>query len=606
MRLPELDNSNPYQRLRGQMLIVLLLFGLIPLVVAGGAGFLAYQQENEARTRNVLESMVKNRKATIDLFLEEKLRQLELAGASLSVEQLSRPELLESIRDCMRRDDGGIVDLGLISEQGKHLAYIGPYSLQDRDYHDEPWFKEVMVRGRHQSDVFLGFRRFPHMVMAVKKREAGHSFVLRVTIDTDRLSQLVREGGLESGADVFILNRTSELQTHHSHQQRLMEKSDLGIISPHSGVRVVEQVHGRQNELVATAWLHGDSWALVARQRVPGYSALLGAHPGVIFVFVLGLIAIPVLSYLIARHRLRQIRGLEAEHAALFESAAQSQKMAAIGRLAAGIAHEINNPLAVIHAQVGVLTDRLDEEEQASSLVVELRERLRKITAQVDRGRKVTHRLLGFSRRVGPDEEPVDVQAALEETIAFVEKDAESSQIRLVRSYDPEVPIIRSSLSQMQQVFLNLINNAMDALARTPARLAPGASGDSEPLPGGTKDGEIQLAIAKDENAVLVRIADNGPGIAETDLAHVFEPFFSTKGSTHNGLGLAICREIMRGLGGRIEVRSKLGEGTTFNLWFPFEIGRSARSDSSIGPATGGESMMGAGRLVQGKEVPGA
>jgi len=542
--------QSPYRKLRGQMFMVLLLFGLVPTIAMGIAGFVANRENIETRTRNVLEAMVKNRKATVELFLEEKLRELDLAASSLAVSDLSRPQVLEALRDQMRRERGAIVDLGLIGQDGRHVGYAGPYHLQDQDYSDQPWFQQVMVLGRYESDIFLGFRRFPHMVMAVKKREAGRDFILRATIDTDLLSALVREGGLESGADVFILNRAGEYQTRYSDEHRLMEKADLGPIPLHSGVRVVE-AERQARELVATAWLRGEQWVLVARQELPGFSVLVDAHPAVLWVLLAGLILVPLLSHLIARHRLQQFRGLETERAALYESVAQSQKMAAIGRLAAGVAHEINNPLAIIQAQVGVLSDVLAEGADFAQ-AGEFRERFKKIEAQVERGRKVTHRLLGFSRRVGLDLEPVDVAAALDETVGFVEKEVQATNIRIVREYESDVPIIRSSLSQMQQVFLNLINNAVDAMVH---------------------DGELRLAVRRSAGGVEVRVADNGPGIPEKDFGKIFDPFYSTKsgGAQHSGLGLAICQEIMHSLGGRISVESAAGRGTEFALWFPPE-----------------------------------
>jgi two-component system NtrC family sensor kinase len=264
-----------------------------------------------------------------------------------------------------------------------------------------------------------------------------------------------------------------------------------------------------------------------------------------------GLVVIPVLSYFIARYRLSQFRTLEEEHAALYESVAQSQKMAAIGRLAAGVAHEINNPLAIIQAQIGVLADIVKDNPEFPS-ASEFRERVSKIEAQVERGRKVTHRLLGFSRRVGPELEPVDVIAALEETVSLLEKDLEASRIQIIRDYGQDIPIIRSSLSQMQQVFLNLINNALDAIG---------------------EDGRVQLSVQPLDGGVTVKVGDTGPGILEKDLSRIFEPFFSTKSplGRHTGLGLAICQEIMRGLNGRIEVASAVGKGTVFSLWFPLE-----------------------------------
>ena len=153
---------------------------------------------------------------------------------------------------------------------------------------------------------------------------------------------------------------------------------------------------------------------------------------------------------------------------------------------------------------------------------------------------------------VGPELEPVNVAAALDETVSFVEKELEASRIRLVREYSPDAPIVRSKLAQMQQVFLNLINNGLDAIGQ---------------------DGELRLSVRTADGGVVVQVSDTGPGIPEKDLAKIFEPFFSTKRGDqhHTGLGLAICREIMQGLGGRISVESTPGTGTVFSLWFPRE-----------------------------------
>ncbi len=544
-------DTSPYRRLRGQMFLALLCFGLIPLVVTGMAGLLESRKAMETRTRSALEAMVKNRKATVELFLEEKMRQLELLAAACSVAQLSNPQFLESSRNQMQSQGGGIVDLGFIADTGRHEAYVGPYRLQGLDYSGESWFQQVVVLGRYQSDIFLGFRRFPHMIMAVKKRQAGRDWILRASIDTDLLSGLVREGSLESGADVFIVNRTGEYQTRSSDKHRLMEKADISPVPPHSGVRVTEQRQAERRELVATGWLRGEAWIVVARQPVPGMLGLLDIRSSLIWLSALALVAVPVLSHGIARHRLKQIQALEAEHAALCESVAQSQKMAAIGRLAAGVAHEINNPLAIIQAQAGVMSD-IVAEGSVGTHAAEFKERLARIDAQVERGRKVTHRLLGFSRRVGSEWEPVNVVAALDETVGFVERELEASRIRITREYGAEVPLVQSSLAQMQQVFLNLINNALDAIEQ---------------------DGELRLGVQPADGGVAVTVADTGPGIPEKDLARIFEPFYSTKSGHqhHTGLGLAICREIMRGLGGRISVESTPGAGTVFSLWFPRE-----------------------------------
>ena len=120
----------------------------------------------------------------------------------------------------------------------------------------------------------------------------------------------------------------------------------------------------------------------------------------------------------------------------------------------------------------------------------------------------------------------------------------------LVRHYAPEVPPIHSNLAQTQQVFLTLVNSALDAV------------GDQ---------GEVHLHVEGSGLGVAVRIQDDGPGIPPEELGHVFEPFLSTTSDSgnHRGLGLASCRDVMRNLGGRLDVTSVPGRGTTFSLWFP-------------------------------------
>lgn len=534
--------GNPYHRIRGQMLAVLLGFGLLPLGAMGVAGYLANRDSAGARARSALEAMVRNRKVTVEYFLRESQRGIGTLAAALPVAELSKREVLAAVRDDSRREGGALVDLGLISDRGRHVAYVGPYKLEHADYSGEAWFQQVLLRGSYASDVFLGFRRFPHLVVAVKKREGGRDWILRATLDTDALGALVREGGLEVGAELSVLNRRGEVQVSSSDELRPMERADLGPVPLHSGVRIEEVARGRGRELVATAWLKGQSWVLVGRQAVPRPSLLLLAHPAVSTVFVAGLLGVVLLSFLVSRARLRQFRALEAERASLYASVAQAQKMAAIGRMAASIAHEVNSPLANIGAQVGVVGD-LVKEHPALPCSEELRSRIQKIEAQLERGRKITHRLLGFSRRVGPEREPVDVAAALDETVSLLEKELEAEQIEVLRDYDRELPAVESSLAQMQQVFLNLINHAVDAV-------------------GGK--GQLWLLVRSHEGGVQVKIAHSGPGLSPEEQRRAFDA-----AAGEPGLGLAICREIVAALDGRVELEGG-GARPTFSLWFPF------------------------------------
>lgn len=229
----------------------------------------------------------------------------------------------------------------------------------------------------------------------------------------------------------------------------------------------------------------------------------------------------------------------------------EAEKLASLGRIAAGVAHEINNPLAIINEKAGLMQDLLSmsadfEQKQNISSQIE------GITGSVNRCRTITHRLLGFARRMDITIEPLNLNEAIQETIEFLKSDILTKSAQLDLNFAEDLPEIRSDKIQLEQVFLNLIKNAVDAVAT---------------------GGEIAITTSrKDEGTVQVFISDNGAGIPKDKLNHIFEPFFTTKErGKGTGLGLFVSHAILRKLGSRIQVQSEAGKGTTFTLDIPIK-----------------------------------
>lgn len=228
-----------------------------------------------------------------------------------------------------------------------------------------------------------------------------------------------------------------------------------------------------------------------------------------------------------------------------------SEKLASLGRLSAGVAHEINNPLAIINEKAGLMKDILDLDR-------DLPQRKRflaivdSIMESVNRCRTITHRLLGFARsRVGVIE-VFDMNAAVRDVLGFLEKDILLKNVSLELLLSEELPLIANDRTQLQQVLLNIIKNAVDAV---PDR------------------GRISVATRPREGGIQLTIADSGPGIPEDAIRHIFEPFYTTKEKGKGtGLGLFISYGIIKKLGGGISVESALGEGTTFTIELPLRI----------------------------------
>jgi len=221
----------------------------------------------------------------------------------------------------------------------------------------------------------------------------------------------------------------------------------------------------------------------------------------------------------------------------------QSEKMAAVGKLAAGMAHEINNPLFVISGRLQMLLGN-------KKLPKGLRDDLKIIDNQADRIRNLIDRFLTFARKTSPNEERLDVNKIITNVLPFLSyHKLPSHKIRITKDFAKKLPLIKGDSHQLQEVFINLFINACQAMPE-----------------GGRL---IIKTVNSGGEFVRISISDTGHGIDPKNLNNLFMPFFSTK-SEGTGLGLSICYNIIKNHHGFIEVESQVGKGTTFIIKFPF------------------------------------
>lgn len=251
-------------------------------------------------------------------------------------------------------------------------------------------------------------------------------------------------------------------------------------------------------------------------------------------------------TYLVSRIHQADKKRVNALHHA--ESA---NKLAAIGRLASGVAHEVNNPLAIINEKNGLLLDILSAQEKT-----EQQQRLislaSDVTGAVRRCGRITRRLLDFARHMEPSIELVSVENIVRQILSFYEKEAERLQITTQLDFSDQIPDLKTDKGSLQQIFLNLIENAFDAMKN---------------------GGELTISAGLEDDVLKVSVADTGTGIAKEERHKIFEPFYSSKKEMwKTGLGLSITYGLVKEIHGDITVKSSAGIGSKFILTLPIKI----------------------------------
>jgi PAS domain S-box-containing protein len=230
----------------------------------------------------------------------------------------------------------------------------------------------------------------------------------------------------------------------------------------------------------------------------------------------------------------------------------QSEKLSSIGLLAAGVAHEVNTPLAVISSYTQMLTKQLRDDTRLAPV-------LEKITQQTFRASEIVNGLLNFSRTSGAEFTAIDLNALVHDTLVLLEHQLKTAQVRVETDLSASLPTMNGNQGKLQQVILNLMLNARDAMH-------------------GTAAATLRISTEMQNNRILLRIKDSGTGIEREHLHRIFDPFFTTKvkpaPGQHKGtgLGLAVTYGIMQEHGGKITVDSEVGVGTVFTLDFPAPV----------------------------------
>lgn len=553
-------NQNNPDTIRKMLIFRVLMLPMMLLLMVCGTIVFYFISYSSTQVKEELMRIAVDHRNLIDCFFKEKSATLRFIIASNSLELMSDDDYLNDLFRNLQAESKGFVDLGIFDEKANHLAYAGPYDLAGKNYAETTWFQQVGEKGIYISDEFLGFRNIPHFIIAVKRAKNHRTWYLRATIDTHFFNDLVENIRIGRTGEAYIVNSDGIFQTRRHSGGRLMEPDSQFKLYSNDEQRDTSFFAGgllNISHLYAAVPLKQTGWALIVRQATTDAYGPLALSAFVSVLIILGGGAVVAgTGYIMASNMANRLKVANVEKREMKTQLIIAGKLAEVGEMSTGIAHEINNPLQVMKSELALIDDLLADLEthlaqNAPEPLSMIRDSTTQIALQIQRCATITRGLLNFARKTDNKLTMVKFQELLPQIVQMVEQRARVENINLFEEIDPDLPPIMSDANQMQQVFLNLLNNAIHALDKKTT-------------------GEIHIKGVKEGSDLLITFADNGCGFTPETMEKAFQPFFTTKPvGQGTGLGLSTVYGIIKGLGGDVSLTSEPNQGSVFTIRLP-------------------------------------
>jgi len=561
---PTAFNKYRYRQLQVKLFLFIAVLSLIPLILVSTSSFFWLQNTLSEDFNNQLRSQLEGVKNSIESFLDVKLSALRFVASSYNQDELLNPNKIRDIYKNLNKEFEDIIDLGVINANGTMESYVGPYNLLGSNFSKQFWFNNVIVNGVYISSIYSGFRNVPHFIILIKKDlpDKGSFLIIRAAVNVKTLNAILSPIMLKQEDDAFLIDYNGIIQTPSRFHGKLLDEYKLAPPPRQNTVTLESRKEDRVPYMQGYVYIKNAPWILNAVIKSLEKRSLATISSGEILLIIFGSVFVVfIVSIRMSQILIGRIKKSDREREEALKEIEHTNKLASIGRLAAGVAHEINNPLSIISQKAGLMKDFIDmssdmdtNKELIENLFTKDKfiELTNGITSAVDRCRTITHRLLGFARRMSVSIEELNINELIKEVLIFTEKEISRRNVQIELDFFEKLPKIKSDKGLLQQVILNIITNASDAV---------------------DDNGLIKINTYQEvENSIWISIRDDGHGISKSQIKHIFEPFFTTKGKDKGtGLGLSISYGIIKKLGGTLEVQSDVNKGTTFYINLPVE-----------------------------------
>jgi len=525
---------------------------LAPLLVMALVDYRLTRQAFETEATLMVSRVVSNSRRNVTFMLAQRRAALSLIARDNTLAGLTAPGRLMGLLSHLQTIMGGFIGLDVVDAERRIRAFAGSHALVDNRLKPGECFDHAVADGFFVGDVMFGPTQNHQLVIAVRQDlESGGFFVLRGALEVDLFDEFMSQLVHNTADDAFIVNAQGVLQTPSIRYGRRFEKALLALPedADETQVAYIQDPNGRPVLAGVARIADSPFWLLLIRPQSGIMDLWLKPRIRLIgfLIFSIALILASILG--VATYLVNRIHAADQRRVHALHQVEYANKLASIGRLASGVAHEVNNPLAIINQKAGLIKDlfTINREQAGNEKLIGLVE---DVLASVQRCGAITRRLLDFSRHMDASIEKVNVENIICQVLAFMEKEAQRRCIAVSVKTKGSLPEFSADRGNLQQIFLNLINNAFAAMQ---------------------DGGRLEVFIQRQgADRICVTVADTGRGIAEADLKRVFEPFFSTRhGHAGTGLGLSVTYGMVSEMGGTISVDSQVNRGTRFTVTLP-------------------------------------
>lgn len=522
----------------GRMLTLgVVVVPLICYLSAAGISSIFFISAERTNSHTLLKHAARQCAAAIDAFCNERIRDLDFVLQTFTTEELRQQDRLDAIQHALSNNTDTFAGL---------------------EFQDNPTTRSTAARGGKTPPLSDPEKQ----QFRIAKELAGPSpATIRATIKTTAFQHIVSATGASLDCEIFLVTNTGQLLAHYPETVGSVPDTRTLLTSVQDFTESAAQHLSDETSFMVMEKLQHERWRLIVRRQIPGVFRYFFQHePGMTAIVFLGGMAMLALALSVSRRISHALADADDIKDHLRNGLARSTRLAELGEMTSGFAHEINNPLQIMESEITMMDMELQDYVQttdnaATELDRSLRESLEQLQEQIRRCSKITRAILMFARQDLTERSSFNVQDVMRDVgaMVFTKTDIQSIAFRI--HTEPADLEITNDAGKLRQVLLNLLNNAIDAVVDRHGR----------------SGGHIDLtARPHGRGWIRIEVVDDGPGLPQEILANMYTPFFTTKPPQKGkGLGLAVCYGLIESMGGSIDVETHPGMGTAFTITLP-------------------------------------